>query len=79
MPQIKGSEELIIEAKSFFNTYKKEIGESIRKGKKVVFIKFDDMASHSPTLSEALISRTSISSSFAIELMQHNYWGIYWR
>jgi len=56
MPQIKGSEELIIEAKSFFNTYKKEIGESIRKGKKVVFISFDDLASHSPVLSEALIS-----------------------
>ena len=56
MPPIKGSEELIIEAKGFFNTYKKEIGESIRKGKKVVFINFDDLASHSPVLSEALIS-----------------------
>ncbi len=56
MPSIKGSEELIIEAKSFFNTYKKEIGESIRKGKKVVFISFNDLASHSPVLSEALIS-----------------------
>jgi len=52
----KGSEELIIEAKSFFDTYKKEIGESIRKGKKVVFINFDDVASHSPILAEALIS-----------------------
>jgi replicative DNA helicase Mcm len=56
MPQIKGSEELIQESKSFFNTYKKEIGESIRKGKKVVFISFNDLASHSPVLSEALIS-----------------------
>jgi replicative DNA helicase Mcm len=56
MPAQKGSEELIIEAKSFFETYKKEIGESIRKGKKVIFINFEDLASDSPTLAEALIS-----------------------
>ncbi len=56
MADPKGNEELIIEAKSFFNTYKHEIGESIRKGKKVVFINFNDLASHSPILSEALIS-----------------------
>jgi len=52
----KPTEELIIEAKSFFSSYKKDIGESIRKGKKVVFISFDDLASHSPILSEALMS-----------------------
>ena len=28
-----GTEELITEAKLFFETYKKEVGESIRKGK----------------------------------------------
>jgi len=56
MPAQKGSEELIIEAKSFFESYKKEIGESIRKGKKVIFINFEDLASDSPTLAEALIS-----------------------
>jgi len=56
MADKKGSEELIIEAKAFFETYKKEIGESIRRGKKVVFINFEDLASSSPTLSEALIS-----------------------
>jgi replicative DNA helicase Mcm len=55
MPQ-KNTEELIIEAKGFFSTYKHEIGESIRKGKKVVFINFDDLSSHSPILAEALIS-----------------------
>jgi replicative DNA helicase Mcm len=52
----KGAEELGIEAKSFFSNYKKEIGESIRKGKKVVFIDFEDISSHSPILAEALIS-----------------------
>jgi replicative DNA helicase Mcm len=52
----KSNEDIIIEAKSFFETYKKDIGESIRKGRKVVFINFDDLASNSPTLAEALIS-----------------------
>lgn len=52
----KTNEELIAEAKSFFETYKKEIGESIRKGRRVVFVNFEDLASNSPILSEALIS-----------------------
>ena len=55
MVEQKGNEELITEAKAFFETYKKQIGESIRKGKRVVIIDFDDLASDSPTLSEALI------------------------
>jgi len=49
------SEDLITDAKIFFETYKKEIGESIRKGKKVVFVNFEDLSSSSPTLAEALI------------------------
>jgi len=51
----KKTEEILIEAKSFFGTYKKEVGESIRKGKKVVFVSFEDLASNSPLLAEALI------------------------
>ncbi len=51
----KTNEELITEAKSFFETYKKEIGDSIRRGKKVVFVNFDDLSSSSPLLAEALI------------------------
>jgi len=50
------NEELISESKMFFETYKKEIGESIRKGKKTVFVNFDDIASSSPILAEALIA-----------------------
>jgi replicative DNA helicase Mcm len=56
MDKKKSNEELIIEAKSFFETYKKEVGESIRKGRKVVFVNFDDLSSNSPVLAEALIS-----------------------
>ena len=55
MPEKKSNEDLTIEAKSFFETYKKEIGESIRKGKKVVFVSFTDLSSDSPVLAEALI------------------------
>ena len=51
------NEELISEAKLFFKTYKKEIGKSIRKGKKVIFINFEDLASNSPVLIEALIAQ----------------------
>ncbi len=52
----RNNEELVSEAKIFFETYKKEIGESIRRGKKVVFINFGDLASNSPVLAEALLS-----------------------
>ncbi|MBS3093262.1 minichromosome maintenance protein MCM [Candidatus Pacearchaeota archaeon] len=50
------TEELIEEAKLFFDTYKKEIGDSVRKGRKVVFVNFDDLASTSPMLAEAIMS-----------------------
>ena len=52
----KSNEELISEAKLFFETYKKEVGESIRKGQKVIFVNFSDLASNSPMLAEALIA-----------------------
>ena len=52
----KSNEELVVEAKSFFEAYKKEIGESIRKGQKVVSVDFSDLASSSPVLAEGLIS-----------------------
>jgi replicative DNA helicase Mcm len=55
MDKKKSNEELIIEAKAFFNTYKKEVGESIRKGKRVVNVSFDDIASNSPVLAEAIM------------------------
>ena len=57
MDKKNNNEELIIEAKSFFETYKKQIGDSRRKGKKVVLINFSDLSSFSPTLAEGLISQ----------------------
>jgi len=49
-------EELVSEAKLFFESYKREIGDSVRKGKKTVVVSFDDLVSNSPNLAEALIS-----------------------
>jgi len=50
------TEELLIEAKNFFNTYKREIGESIKEGKNVVYLDFEKLSEFSPILSEKLIS-----------------------
>ena len=41
MPEKRDTEELIQEAKGFFETYKKEIGKSIRQDKKFVQVNFD--------------------------------------
>ncbi len=50
-----GTEDLVAEARNFFNTYKKEIGKSIRAGEKVIHINFEDIASYSHNLSESLL------------------------
>ncbi len=52
----KKSEELLIDARNFFNFYKKEIGKSVRAGKHIIFIDFDDLSSFSHILAEQLIS-----------------------
>jgi len=52
----KKGEDLVAEARNFFNFYKKEIGKSIRAGKKVIFVDFQDIASFSHTLAEHMIS-----------------------
>jgi len=50
-------EEQILEAKGFFETYKKEIGQSIRDNKKIVKVNFQDLAKHSHIFAEELLSR----------------------
>ena len=49
-------EELIIEAKNFFEFYKKELGDSIRKGNNVIFLDFLKLTEFSNTLSEEILS-----------------------
>ncbi len=47
-------EEMIQEAKSFFDAHKKEIGESIRSGDRVIHVNFLQLAQYSPTLADNL-------------------------
>jgi replicative DNA helicase Mcm len=48
-------EDLLLEAKNFFNSYKKQIGEGIRREEKVVNLIFSDMLSFSPLLGERVM------------------------
>jgi len=50
------NEELMIEAKNFFEFYKKEIGESIRKGKNVIYLDFTKLTEFSNKLSEEILT-----------------------
>ena len=50
------TEERIVEAKGFFDTYKKEIGQSIREDKRVIHVDFNDLASFSHQLAEEVLS-----------------------
>jgi replicative DNA helicase Mcm len=56
MPEKRETEERIAEAKRFFDTYRKTIGQSIREDKRVIQVDFNDLASFSPALSEELIN-----------------------
>ncbi len=57
MPEQKReTEDRINEAKQFFDTYRKEIGQSIRDDKRVIIVDFNDLSSFSPQLSEELLA-----------------------
>lgn len=49
-------EDLMIEAKGFFKFHKKELGESIRKGTKTVFIDFMKISEYNNELAEAILN-----------------------
>ena len=49
------SEELIIEAKNFFDFNKKELGESIRKGHNAIYLDFMKLTEFSNVLSEEIL------------------------
>ncbi len=53
--QIK-NEEFIIEAKNFFDSYKKEFGESIRKGNNIIYLDFMKLTEFSNILSDGILS-----------------------
>ncbi len=49
------TEEVLIEAKNFFNFYKKEVGRTIKTGKGVILVSFQDLVSYSHELGEQLM------------------------
>lgn len=48
-------DDLVLEAKSFFNAYKKDLGDLIRSGEGVVTLFFPHLAEFSPSLSENVL------------------------
>ncbi|MAG10721.1 hypothetical protein CMI44_00195, partial [Candidatus Pacearchaeota archaeon] len=50
------TEELVIEAKNFFELHKKELGESIRKGKNVIYLDFMKLTEFSNKISDELLA-----------------------
>lgn len=55
MEKKKKQEDIILEAKNFYNAYKKQIAESVRNEKNVTIISFADLSEYSPSLSEKII------------------------
>jgi len=51
----KKQEDLLMEAKNFFNANKKEIGQSIRSEQRVIQLSFSQLSEFSPTLSDSTI------------------------
>ena len=51
------TEEFVIEAKNFFQSRKKEIGVAARSNEGVVLMNFEDLAEHSPGISELLLEK----------------------
>jgi replicative DNA helicase Mcm len=59
MPEEKKSirEELINEAKNFFDSHKKEFGESLRKSSNVIFLNFMELTEFSNKLSDEILAK----------------------
>jgi len=50
------NDELMIEAKNFFDFHKKELGESIRKGKNVIALDFMKLTEYSNKLADEVLT-----------------------
>jgi replicative DNA helicase Mcm len=50
------NEELLIEAKNFFDFHKKELGESLRKGNSVIFLDFMKLTEFSNVISDEILA-----------------------
>ena len=64
-------EEFLQDAKRFFQSYSKKIGESVRKTDNVVYISFEDLSEHSPSISELLLdSPVEITTKLELALSE---------
>jgi replicative DNA helicase Mcm len=63
-------EELLIEAKKFFDHNKKDLGESVRKGKNVVYIDFMNLIEFSKLLADEIISYPEESISIVEQAIE---------
>ena len=54
-PQKSKKEDLVTEAKNFFDSYKKQVGESLRRGDSVIQIDFSELSEFSSLLSDEVI------------------------
>jgi replicative DNA helicase Mcm len=67
----KRTEEIVQDARRFFDTYKKEIGQNVKDGN-IVFLSFSDLASDSPNLSE-LLSVNPEETLSILEVAMHEF------
>jgi replicative DNA helicase Mcm len=56
MADAKSKEELVIEAKNFFDSHKREMGESIRHGKNIVHLDFMKLSEFSSRLADEIVT-----------------------
>ncbi len=59
------NEELLLEAKNFFDFHKKELGESIRKGKNIIYTDFMKLTEFSNKLSDEILTNPGESLRLA--------------
>src|SRR3989344_5031461 len=57
-------EDIVLETKNFFDSYKKEIGDSLRKGNNVIYLDFMKLSQHSNKLSDELLSKPEETLGF---------------
>ncbi|MFA5019996.1 MAG: LAGLIDADG family homing endonuclease [Candidatus Pacearchaeota archaeon] len=55
--EIVKKEEFLGDAKKFFSTNKKKVGEAMRKAEKIIYVSFEDLAAYSPQLSEFILEK----------------------
>ena len=61
-------EDLLIEAKKFFNAYKEDLGQSLRKRENVLFVDFMLLTEFSSALSDEILTNPLSSEELFIKL-----------